>query len=92
MIPTSARWWVYLVGLLLHLVSGLEECQIDSDCFSSDVYCLDGYCDGHCIPCQNFLRQPPYLGGCAKNKEDLWLVYPRGCPRGARRIPTRLSM
>lgn len=72
--------WVYLVGLLLHLVSGLEECQIDSDCFSSDVYCLDGYCDGHCIPCQNFLRQPPYLGGCAKNKEDCGSCIPGAAP------------
>ncbi|KAI9559597.1 hypothetical protein GHT06_013602 [Daphnia sinensis] len=71
---------VYLVGLYFHLVSGLEECQVDSDCFSPDVYCLDGYCDGHCIPCKNFLRQPPYSGGCAKNKEDCGSCVPGAAP------------
>lgn len=67
--PTSARW-VYLVGLFLPLISGLEECREDVDCLTQGTYCLQGFCDGHCIPCQQFLRNPPYSGDCAKREED----------------------
>ncbi|XP_057374231.1 uncharacterized protein LOC130695116 isoform X2 [Daphnia carinata] len=48
----------------------LVTCRKDSECLTPGTYCLDGFCDGHCIPCEKFLRQPPHSGGCAKREED----------------------
>lgn len=53
-------------------VHGLEteKCREDAECLTQGTYCLQGFCDGHCIPCQQFLRNPPYSGDCAKHEED----------------------
>ncbi|XP_045034666.1 uncharacterized protein LOC116930644 isoform X1 [Daphnia magna] len=55
---------------LFPFVHGLEICREDAECLTQGTYCLQGFCDGHCIPCQQFLRNPPYSGDCAKHEED----------------------
>ncbi|KAI9559595.1 hypothetical protein GHT06_013600 [Daphnia sinensis] len=59
-------------GFLVHhfpFSHGLEICREDTECSTPDNYCFNGFCE-YCIPCQQFLRQPPYSGACAKHEED----------------------
>lgn len=49
-----------------------QPCLKDGDCTPQDVdtYCLNGRCDGHCLPCGELYHRQPPAKGCAKSPGD----------------------
>ncbi|XP_057365825.1 uncharacterized protein LOC130686702 isoform X2 [Daphnia carinata] len=68
--------WMFFVLVQFLPNQALETCRRDAECTTPGTYCLGGFCDGHCIPCHQFLRNPPYSGDCAKREEDCGTCVP----------------